>query len=69
MQAQSRMADFTAEIDTLYVALKRTGHGALDIAHAVNDILLQKGVSKDILAMAWDDWFARHQKPHRGDNL
>ena len=55
-----------AEIERLYFMLKPE-YSANDRARTINDILLQKGISKDALGQAWDEWFMKHGR-NKNDN-
>lgn len=57
--AQKDTADLVAEIDELYMALRKTTSSVADIARSINSILLHDGVTKDELNQGWDKWVVK----------
>lgn len=65
MLAESITSQLVAEIEKLYIALTKMNHSPADISMTINDILLHKGVTKDILCRAWDEWISKHEAKRR----
>ncbi len=52
--------DVVVQIDILYAGLRKTDLFDAEVASTINNIILHKGVRKNVLAEAWDEWFAKH---------